>query len=323
MNRNLPKEFNLAGCGISLLIAAVFLCTFLFFTGTRRVDAGEVCIKLRFGDTAGVAEPGLHFVIPFVEDYRCYLQRVVVYEVSNSPGASNADYTDFSTAFNTPDGQEALANYTLIWRIDKENVDLVYRNTGQNMDEVNSRSVKAISRSRVRLLAGRYTADQLFSGRLDPTVEVDVTDPNYKTVLERLQEDIAADLRPRLAEQGVTLVDFLLRKFTFNEEYVNSREQLGAAQAQADRQIRLAEADARQRELVAEGDAKAIRTRADAQAYALETLAATLEQYPPETAQLLVQLQFMESFEGQITWGVVPEGVNPFIQFPVPSGAAE
>ena len=295
------------GCSMFLMMAFAFLCIVVFFGGTKRVDAGEVCVRLRFGDVQGVAEPGIHLAIPGLDSFKCYSQRVVVYEVSNTPTLSDADYADSSAGFNTPDGQEALANYTVIWRIAPSNVQCVYQNTGRNMDEVNLRAVKAISRSRVRLMAGRYTADQLFSGRLDPSTEIDVTAEDYETVLERLESDIEADLGPRLENDCVTLVDFLLRKFTFNEDYVNAREQLSASEAEAERKANLAQ-----------GDANAARIRAQGQADAIQTVADTLEGYPIETRQLLIQLQFMDNFAGQITWGLVPEGVNPFIQIPVP-----
>ncbi len=296
------------GCAGSVAVLVVVVLIILIISGTRRVDAGEVCVRLRFGQTNGVAEPGLHVVMPFVDSFKCYSQRVVVYEVSSTPASSDADYPDFSTSFNTPDGQEALANYTLIWRIDPGNAECAYEKTGRTMDEVNVRSVKAISRSRVRLLAGRYTAGQLFSGRLDPDAEIDVTAEGYETVLERLEGDIRLDLAPRLDEQCVTLVDFLLRKFTFNEDYVRAREQLSAAEAESQRVS-----------ILADGEANAARTRAEGQADALDTIAEKMEGFTPETARLLIQQLFIESFAGQITWGLVPEGINPFIQIPAPS----
>lgn len=295
------------GCAFPLIVFGCIALVLLGLFGTKRVDAGEVCVKTRFGKTSGVVEAGLHIRIPSVDSFHCYSQRTVVYEVSESPDLSNADYTDVSASFNTPDGQEALANYTILWRVSPENAECVYQLTGKDMDEVNLRSVKAISRSRVRLLASRYTAQQLFSGQLDPGTEIDLTDETYETVLDLLQDEIASDLEPRLASQCVTMEQFLLRKFSFSEDFVQAQEQRAAAEAESERKA-----------ILADGDAQAARTRADAQAYSLQVVADTLGDYPIETAQQLIQLQFMDEFGGLITWGIVPEGVNPFVQIPIP-----
>jgi regulator of protease activity HflC (stomatin/prohibitin superfamily) len=293
------------GCLGPAVILACLALGVLFLLMAKQVDAGETCVKTRYGDVVGTVGPGLHLRIPFIEGYACYSQRSVVYEASNEPQVSNADYPDASVSFNTPDGQEALANYTILWSIVPEQVECAYRETGRNMDEVNRRAVLAISRSRVRLIASRYDAEQLFSGRLEPGAEINLSDPDYETVLELLEREITVDLTPRLAERCVTLDDFLLRKFTFSEDFVNAREELKSAEAEAQRV-----------ETLAKGEARATRERADAQAYSLQVIADTLQKYPDAVAQLLVQLQFMTEFSGQITWGVVPEGVNPFIQVP-------
>lgn len=300
---NIPRQ--MAGCLTAVPIIFVFACVLMIF-GTKQVDAGEVCVRLRFGDVAGTVGPGLHFAVPFADNFRCYSTRIVVYEVSNDPDTSNSDYTDFSTAFNTPDGQEARANFTVIWRIRSEDAECVYQDTGRTMDEVNARAVKAVVRSRVRLLSGRYTADQLFSGQIIPNSEVDVTDPDYQTVIELLQDQIRADIEPRLAAQCVTLGDFLLRKYDFNVDFVRSREQLRAA-----------EADAERAEVIAQGDANAARTRAAGQAEALQTIANTLAELDPVTAAQLVQVQFMENFADNITFGLVPDSLNPFFEVPL------
>jgi regulator of protease activity HflC (stomatin/prohibitin superfamily) len=299
---SLPKQ--LSGCLALAPVALILLVVFLIF-GTKQVDAGETCVRLRFGDVSGTVGPGLHLAVPFADNFRCYSLRIVVYEVSNDPGTSTADYAAFSAAFNTPDGQEARANFTVIWRIQPEDAECVYRETGRDMDEVNARAITAITRSRVRLLSGRFTAIQLFSGRIDQNTEVDVTDTEFETVIETLQEEIRADIEPRLEDQCVTVVDFLLRKYDFNEEFVRSRERL-----------RSAEADAERAQVIANGEAEAERLRAAGQADALQTIADTLAGYDAEDANQLIQLQYMDSFADNITFGLVPDTLNPFIQLP-------
>lgn len=302
---NVPAQLSGAITIGTLLF--VFACVLLLF-GTRSVDAGEYCVRLRFGDVVGTAGPGLHVVVPFADNFRCYSTRIVVYEVSSDPGGSRADYSANSAAFNTPDGQEAFSNFTVIWRIRPEDVECVYRQTGRDMDEVNERAVAAITRSRVRLLSGRFTAIQLFSGRIDPNADVDITDTTVRTVIETLEEDITADITPRLAENCVTLDDFLLRKYDFDEDFVTSRELL-----------RSAEADAERAATIAEGEANAARIEAQGQADALREVADVLSEYPGDQVQLLLQFQFLREFSDNITFGLVPDAVNPFIDIPTTS----
>ncbi len=303
---NMPRRMS--GFVTLGVVLFVFACMLLLF-GTRSVDAGEHCVRLRFGNVVGATGPGLHVVIPFTDSLKCYSTRIVIYEVTREPSASGADYTGISTAFNTPDGQEAFANFTVIWRITPEDTECVYRNTGRNMDEVNERAVSAITRSRVRLMSGRFTAVQLFSGRLSTGQDVDITDASVRTVIELLEEEIANDIRPRLAEQCVTLEDFLLRKYDFNLDFVTSRERLLSAEADAERAA-----------TVAEGEANAARIRAEGQADALRSVADILGEYSPEAVQLLLQFEFLSNLADNITFGLVPEGVNPFIQLPTEAG---
>lgn len=305
---NVPSRLSgLMTVGVILFVLACFLLLF----GTRSVDAGEHCVRLRFGDVAGTAGPGLHFVVPFSDSFKCYSTRIVVYEVTANPSDSGADFVANSAEFNTPDGQEAKANFTVIWRIRPEDVECVYRETGRDMTEVNERAVAAITRSRVRLLSGRFTATQLFSGRLDPTTDVDITDTTVRTVIETLEEEISADIVPRLAEKCVTLDDFLLRKYDFDEDFVTSRELLRSAEADAEREV-----------TIAQGKANAARIEADGQADALRTVADVLATYSADEARFLLQFQFLNAFGDNITFGLVPEGLNPFIEIPiVPSEA--
>lgn len=317
-NRNNPFEntyinipSRLSGLITVGVVFFVLACVLLIF-GTRSVDAGEYCVRLRFGEVVGTAGPGLHVVVPFSDSFKCYSTRIVVYEVTANTGDSGADFVAGSAEFNTPDGQEAKANFTVIWRIRPEDVECVYRETGRDMTEVNERAVAAITRSRVRLLSGRFTAIQLFSGRIDPTADVDITDTTVGTVIETLEEEISADILPRLADKCVTLDDFLLRKYDFDEDFVNSRELLSSAEADAERAA-----------TIAQGEANATRIEAQGQADALRTVADAFADYSPEEARLMLQFQFLNAFGDNITFGLVPEGLNPFIEIPIVPAEAD
>ena len=173
---------------IIFVIVCVVSAPFWLF---RVVDEGEVCVVTRFGRVSGVAEPGINFRLPTVDKFNCYSNRDVIYETSEQPEFSNADYTDFEVSAQTSDGQQIDVRYSVRYHIEAANAEIVYKDTGRNMNEVNERAVKFNSRSEVRLEMQNYTADQLYSGNL-----------------RDVQQTIDTNLRTLLAEQGVSMVSF-------------------------------------------------------------------------------------------------------------------
>ncbi|HEX5807669.1 MAG TPA: SPFH domain-containing protein, partial [Anaerolineales bacterium] len=141
-----------------------------------------------------------------------------------------------------------------------------------------------------------------------------------------MADQMTADLLAVMADNGLTLIDFVLRDITFTEEYAQSIEQKQIAEQQAlqaafvvnskkqeaeqARQIAQGQADAAV--IASKGAAEARLIEANAEAQALELLAAALEDNPQ-----LIEYQYILKLAPGVQTIFVPSG-NQFI-LPLPS----
>ena len=69
-----------------------------------QIEAGTVGVVKRFGNIVGVFNPGLNFKLPFVDQVVIYRTQEIVYETSENPAESRADYRDYEVDTATADG---------------------------------------------------------------------------------------------------------------------------------------------------------------------------------------------------------------------------
>jgi regulator of protease activity HflC (stomatin/prohibitin superfamily) len=250
----------LAGLGIFLFIGISSAFT--------QVEAGSVAVVKQFGRVVGVFPPGLNFKVPFVQETVPYRTQEILYETSENPANSQADYRDMEVDTATSDGQQISARFTIRFRIDPTKVTDIVNNLGTEAEMV-ERVVKANSRVHVRNILKQHTATDLYSGNV-----------------EQAQLDIANRLEGEFAKEGIQLIFFGLRSIHFEEDYrkaveqkqierenITTKENL-AKQAEFEKQrtITQAQAEAERQKLErigeAEGEAEAIRVKAIADAEA-------------------------------------------------------
>lgn len=248
------------------------------------------------GLTGQVFEQGLNFKAPWQRTELFNIQ-VKTYETGNNPSSSNANFTDFVVEAQTSDGQQITIAYTVKFRVDPVNVVSVLDNYGA-MPMVNENVVKADSRSRVRKSSQNYEAGELYSG---PGILL-------------FEEEVDELLRTSFARQDVTLVEFLIRKISFDPLYVDAivAKQIAAENIVTQRNNALAAQNtAQQRINLAKGEADSVVLVAAAQAEAIELQGAALAQYPD-----MIQWQFVTDLQG-VEWGILPsDGVTPLIPIP-------
>ena len=271
----------------------VVLLAIIFFSFTRSVDAGEVCVKTEFGKVQGVAENGLHFVRP-TQEFHCYSRRTIVYETSDHFTQTNADFGDDRVDTQTSDGQQVELSYTVLWHIEPENAEQVYRETGKTLVEVNERAVTSPSRSFVRNITTQYTAEELYGGTTD------VEGNRVNTRLE-VQDVIEIALEEELKAHGVTLEAFYLRSIDFAQDYAQAIEEKQIAKERVDTALQ---------------DAEAVRLTAQGEADSIRIVGEALREYPE-----VLQQDFINNAD--FAWGIMPfEGVQPFIPLNFPSSEA-
>ncbi len=300
------QSIGIVGIGIAVLALALVIGLSL-----APVRFGTVKAVTFAGGLSGtVYHQGLNFKAPWQGTRTFNIQRQT-YETSNNPGSSLANFTDYVIEAKTSDGQSIQVSYTVIFRVPPITVVSVLDNYG-SMEAVVENIVKAKSRSEARKSAQNYEAGALYSG----------------VGIKLYETEVAQILEGSYDNEGVVLVEFLIREISFEPAYVDAitakqiaaenivtqKNNARAAAFERDRTVTLAEADAATKVLLAEADAERITLLADAQAEAITLQGIALEEYPQMT-----QWEFVQHLEN-VTWGFLPsEGVTPLIPIPVPT----
>jgi regulator of protease activity HflC (stomatin/prohibitin superfamily) len=270
-----------------VVVLVIFLGAALMDAATQ-VEAGSVAVVKQFGRAVRVFTPGLNWKVPFIQQIVTYRTQEIIYESSENPQASMADYTDFEVDTATADGQQILARFTVRFRIDGTQAMDIVNNLGTEQ-EVVEKVVKANSRVHVRNILKQFPASDLYSGNV-----------------ERAQDAITSRLQADFEQAGLDLVFFGLRSIQFTEAYRNAVEQkqiekeniatkenlakqaefeklrtITQAEGEAERQklerIGIAQGEAESIKVKAEAEAQSIRIRAQAQAEANRLISQSLD----------------------------------------------
>ena len=104
-----------------------------------QVEAGSVAVVKQFGRVVDVFSPGLNFKLPFIQQTVPYRTQEILYETSEDPTNSQADYRDMEVDTATSDGQQISARYTIRFRIDPNQVTDIVNNLGTEGEMVEKR----------------------------------------------------------------------------------------------------------------------------------------------------------------------------------------
>ena len=252
-----------------------------------------------------VLQPGLNWVVPFAETVVIYPISRQTYTMSIAPEEGQI-YGDDSVEARTSDGQQVKIDASVIYAIDPDeviNVHIAWQ------DRYSDEMVRPLTRGAMRDGAAQYGVEEIVtSKRLE------------------LVEGIADTLDEQFAENGIVLVDFILRNIAFSDEYAASVEQKQIAEQQAQQAFFVVEqrkqeaeqarqtAQGRADALVidAEGKAKSNLIEAEAQAKALELLGAALRTNPA-----LLNYEYIQRLAPGIQVMLVPND-NPYL-LPLPT----
>ena len=239
----------------------------------RPEERGVVITAIGPGYRAQALEPGLNWVVPFVENVIVYPISVQNYTMSISPVEGQVQGDD-SVAARTSDGQEIYVDASILYSIDPKKVVQVHIRW---QDRYTNDLVRAQARGIVRDAVSQFGVEEV------------ITSQRFELV-RQIREAMAA----KLTENGLVLVDFVLRNITFSPEYAASVEQKQVAEQQAQQarfvveQRRQEAEQARQSAqgaadavvIRAKGDAESRLIAADAEAKALLLIADALQDNP-------------------------------------------
>lgn len=249
-------------------------------------------------------EPGLTWVIPFFESVEIYPISYQTYTMSIATEEGQR-IGDDSIAARTADGQEILVDSSVIFAVDPEQVVRVHVLWQNRYEE---ELVRAQARSIIRDVVSQFNVNEVVS-----------------TERFTLIEQINLEMTEKLSENGLTLVDFILRNITFSPEYAAAVEQKQIAEQQSQEAQLLVEKKKQEAEqarqeaqgradavvIAAEGQAEARVIEAEAEAEALQVQAEVLAQYPD-----LLTYVYINKLSPNVEVMFLPSD-NPFI-FPLP-----
>lgn len=303
-SRNQPAK-GLSTLVVALLVAAVLLTS---------VGAGLVYIQPEergvvfsaFADGGlrkEALDPGIHWIIPFIEQVRTYPISRQTYTMSATTGEGNIAGDD-SIRARTNDGQEVFIEASVIYSIDPGSIISLHI-TWQ--DRYTDELVRPTVRGIIRDVASQFGVEEIVS--------------TQRGVLE---DEITSLMEEKFKENDLILVDFVLRDIHFSEEYALAVEQKQIAEQQSQqakfvveskkqeaeqaRQVAQGQADAAV--IAAQGAAEARIIQAEAEARANQLISQSIT---PE----LVQYQYVLKLAPGVETIFIPSG-NQFI-LPLPN----
>jgi len=296
---------GLSSSAITLVVIAIILTT--LGAGLVYVEANErgVVKTVREGGVRPVAlQPGLHWILPIVEQVVPYSISNQTYTMSATPSEGQIQADD-SIRARTKDGQEIILDASVIYRVDPTKVvqlHIIWQNNYQ--DGI----VRPESRGIIRDAVSQYGVEEVVS-----------------TKRAEMVTNIENELSTTLSKNNLELVDFVLRDIHFSAEYAAAVEQKQIAEQQAQqaqlvveqkrqeaeqaRQVAQGQADAAV--IAAQGAADAQIIQAEAQAKANELIGQSIQANPE-----ILQYQYILKLAPGVQTVFVPSG-NQFI-LPLP-----
>lgn len=249
-------------------------------------------------------QPGLRWIAPFVERVEQYSISRQTYTMSIS-AYQGAIQGDDSITARTADGQEIFVDASIIYQINPNkvvDVHILWQN------RYSSDLVRALSRGIIRDAVSQFNVEQVISNKRFELVAY-----------------INEELGIKFDENGLTLVDFVLRNITFSPEYSASVEQKQIAEQEARQAafvveqkieeakqvIETARGDSQAAIIAAEGHAEARLIEAKAEAEALTLIQEAIANNPE-----LLTYQYITKLAPNISAMLLPSE-SPFI-FQIP-----
>lgn len=251
-----------------------------------------------------VLQPGIRWIIPFAESVVTYPISRQTYTMSIAPNEGEIGGDDSITA-RTLDGQEIYVDASVIYAVDPGKVVQVHI---EWQDRYPDELVRAQARGIIRDAVSQYGVEEVYSSKRLEMVEM-----------------VNQAMAKKLADNGLVLVDFVLRNITFSPEYSASVEQKQVAEQQSQQAKFVVESKKQEAEQArvtaqgaadaavfrAQGEAKSRLIQAEAEAKALELIAAVLKENPN-----LLSYQYISKLSPNVSVMLLPSD-SPFI-IPLP-----
>ena len=291
---------------IIVLVSALVLTTLsaglVFMEPQERGVVISAIAEKGYRETA--LQPGLRWIVPFVERVELYPISRQTYTMSIATFEGDIQGDDSITA-RTADGQEIFVDASVIYQLNPNKVVDVHILW---QDRYSSEMVRAHSRGIIRDAVSQFNVEQVISNKRFELVAY-----------------INEELGIKFEENGLILVDFVLRNITFSPEYAASVEQKQIAEQEAKQAafiveqkkeeakqvIETAKGDSQAAVIAAEGRAEARLIESQAEADALSLIQEAIANNPE-----LLTYQYITKLAPNISTMLLPSE-SPFV-FQIP-----
>lgn len=271
-------------------------------------------------------EPGLHVIIPGIQQTFVYLVSRQEYTMSSSVGEGSNVRANIDDAIEARsiDGQEVSIDITILFTIDPGNVNAVHVNWSDIPQGYVEGLIRPTLRSLTRDVISTARAEEIFGSAVVVSaedgsdvipVEADSSIPNFSpNSRAEVQAEIERRARVELGDEGFTVIEVLLNEINFSADFIQAIEQRQVAELERDRASVQAEttrieaggrADARIEE--ARGEAEAVLLQASAEAEALRLVSEQIAANPN-----LIQYTYINQLADNVSMILVPTN-SPFL----------
>jgi regulator of protease activity HflC (stomatin/prohibitin superfamily) len=302
-SRNQPAK-GLGTLVVILLVTALLLTT--VGAGLVFLQADEYAVVKSAFQPNGYREealnPGLHWIIPFIENVQKYSIARQTYTMSSTTSEGTVQGDD-SIQARTKDGQQVFIDASVIYAVDPTQL-IPLHITWQNRYEENV--VRPVSRAAIRNAVSQFGVEELVS-----------------TKRGELESAIRDEIETKLQDNNIIMSDFLLRNIRFSDEYAAAVEQKQIAEQQAQQSKNVIEQkknEAEQARQTAQGqaDAAVIASKGAAEARLIQAQAEAKanELLSQSLTPTLLQYQYILKLAPGVQTMFIPTG-NQFI-LPLP-----
>ena len=272
-----------------MFVIALLVALSAAFGSWYVIDQGERGVIVRNGSVVGVADPGLHFKMPFMDS----VERISV-QSKTRPYAKGHG--------NSRDQQYAAITYSVTYSIPPAKVAEIYSEY-RNEENFVARVIDRQAPAQLQSAFGKFTAaetvtkrDELTAQILENLARTTKGMVNIESVqVENVQFSEAYN--EKIEESMKAEIDIRTRRQNLEKEQIDAQIAVTRANAEADSQLAIANAKAKAVVLAGEAEAKAIKAKSDA-------LAANPN---------LIEYQKAITWNGQLPNTMIPGGATPMI----------
>ena len=291
---------NTRGFALLLGIGVVVLLGLLVvYSSFYTVDQGERAVTLRNGAVTGTAEPGLHFKMPFIEDYARISTQTHTMRFTKVESYSR-------------DQQPATLIVSVSFHVPPDQVDTLYARYG-NLAALEDRLIARKVYDQTKTTFGQFTAISAVQNRGD------------------LTKKLTQALKTSMLGQPIQIEGVQIEEIGYSPAYESSVENRMKAEVavytrqqnleteRISAEIAVTQAKGRADSAVAEAKAKAeaVRLAGEAEASAIKAKGDALAANPR-----LVELISAERWDGKLPNTMVPGGAVPFVSVGAGKGPA-